>query len=169
MLGDGQLFGFYASDFLQAQLVDGLRIHVGGGGLADREAIQSVSVWQCPHAGFCSALGRVLGGQKIREFVVSRTHLGVYGGDDGVMQALAVRWQHGFRNFCRWLPESVGFSFRIGDGLTLGYRFFEQEARRQQFIFFALLQNLDQFANQLRHFVQAREVIFVVFGRIERH
>src|SRR6266568_5119228 len=95
------------------------RIHLGRGEASDAEAVEGVTVWQGPDAWLGAAFGRIFGGAEIFELCIGRTDFIVDCRDDGIVQALAISFRHGIREFRNRMAEWACFPRRLGDGFAL--------------------------------------------------
>ena len=95
------------------------------------------------------------------------THFVVHGREDCIVQTLAVGFRHRVREMRHGMAECVGFTGHVSDGLALRDGLFQEEARRHELVFFALLHHFDDLVERQGNLVKPGEIVFILLGRVE--
>ena len=167
-VGDLGHLALDALDLGQADLVDLLRGLVGGGHLLDLEAVDRLAIGQVPHAGLAAPVRRVVVGDKLAQLRVGGAHVVVDRGEDGVIQALLVGRRDRFGEMLQRLGEHAVHAGRLLDAGDLLDHFFQQVLRRHHLVGHALARHRSDLVEQRRHRLQARQVVVVLLGAVER-
>src|SRR5580700_532128 len=159
--------GFDVCDTLQAEVVNPIGREIGGGLVADGEAIARFSIRQGPDAGIEAAVRGVILAHEFREFRVGGRDFGGYDGCDLVAELLARIFRNSGGELAQWFGEWTLVERIVGDSLRLVGDFFEQKSRRYEMIAQAIAHASHGLIEHTRNLVQTRYVILVILDVAE--
>ena len=150
-----QHLGFDFRHALQAELVNLVGGEIGGGLVADGEAIARFSVGQSPDAGIEASVRSVIVAHELGEFRVGGRDFIFYRGFDLLAQLLAVGFGDGIGKLAQRLSERTLVERVVGNLLRLAGNFFEQILRRHAVVAQSVAHVSHGLVEHARNLVQA--------------